>query len=81
MYLLLSKSCFFIAVGFRTPAPFYKAGCVCMQGVVEPCLLPQTMGADGLQGGVNVGRVKTDICKKERESVAFHFGKLTVYFG
>ncbi len=48
---------------------------------MEPRPLPQTMGADGLQGGVNVGWVKTDICKKQSESVAFHSGKLTVYFG
>lgn len=49
----------------QTPAPFLKADCVFMQGVVEPHPLPQTMGADGLQGGVNVGWVKTDICKEE----------------
>ncbi|XDV22065.1 hypothetical protein PO909_027037 [Leuciscus waleckii] len=42
------------------------------KGVVEPHPLPQTMGADGLQGGVNVGWGNTDICKKESERV-WHF--------
>lgn len=64
-----------------TPAPFLKAGCVFMLGVVEPHPLPQTMGADGLQGGVNVGWGNRHLQEGERESVAFLFGKLTVYFG